>query len=439
MRRTLIADLLAGLSVSFAALSLGAAFGVMSGRGAFAGMIGAAVIPIITSLLGGTRLQASGPTAPMTAVTAMVVAMAYERFPGDARLAGEFVTLILVMSSVLLLMASAFRLGRFIKLVPQVVVLGFMNGIAVLIWTEQIQRLTGIGGKTPIEGGVLLNSAIAVAVLAVILLFPIILHRLRVPAAQGRFMPAIFITIVVFTVLTTAFELPIEHVSIGSGAGSLREYLAMLHDMLPRDERLLSPELLLAALPFALKLSLLAYLDSLLTSLVIDRMTGESTRHDKELMAQGIANGASALLQGIPGAQATIRSVLLLKEGARTRLAGVMVGVYALLGFLVFNKAIVLIASAVFVGVLLKAGWDVLDRDFPILYFRQGWFRIRARNLQLLFILYSTVVTVVVDLNVAVITGSLLFHALKRPLQLPDAEAFLAEVRSDTLLGQELE
>ncbi|NJM26907.1 MAG: hypothetical protein HC859_16990 [Bacteroidia bacterium] len=84
----------AGLTVSFAAISLGAAFGVMSGRGALAGMIGAAVIPIIASTLGGTRLQASGPTAPMTAVSALIIAFAYDHFP-DRTLAEQFVTLIL--------------------------------------------------------------------------------------------------------------------------------------------------------------------------------------------------------------------------------------------------------------------------------------------------------------------------------------------------------
>ena len=95
MRKTLVPDLLAGLTVSFAALSLGAAFGVMSGRGAFAGMVGAAVIPIITSVFGGTRLQASGPTAPMTAVAAVVIAYAYEHFPADKALSEQFITLVL--------------------------------------------------------------------------------------------------------------------------------------------------------------------------------------------------------------------------------------------------------------------------------------------------------------------------------------------------------
>ncbi len=79
--RRLIPDITAGLTVSFAAISLGAAFGVMSGRGAFAGMISAAVIPIVTSIFGGTRIQASGPTAPMTAISALTIAFAYDQFP----------------------------------------------------------------------------------------------------------------------------------------------------------------------------------------------------------------------------------------------------------------------------------------------------------------------------------------------------------------------
>ena len=100
-----LGDVTAGLTVSFAAISLGAAFGAMSGRGAFAGMIGAAVIPIITSAFGGTRLQASGPTAPMTAVSALTVAFAYDSFP-DKTLAEQFITLVFILNAVCLLIAG---------------------------------------------------------------------------------------------------------------------------------------------------------------------------------------------------------------------------------------------------------------------------------------------------------------------------------------------
>jgi len=438
MKKTLIPDLLAGLTVSFAALSLGAAFGVMSGRGAFAGMISAAVIPIITSLFGGTRLQASGPTAPMTAVSSLVIAFAYEHFHGERVLAEQFVTLVLLMNASILILMGVFRLGRYILMVPQVIVLGFMNGIAVLIWVDQVKRLLGIGAKVPLEGGMIANSLIALAVLGSILSIPWLLRKMGVPAGVRRFMPAIFITIVFFTTITTLGNIPVEHVNLGSGAGSIKDFFGMVISYFPTDSHLFSTEMLMKALPYALQLSLLAYLDSLLTSLVIDRMAKERTLHDKELMAQGLANGMSSLLQGIPGAQATIRSVLLLQEGAQTRLAGVMVGVYALLGFLVFNKVIVLIASAVFIGVLFKAGLDVLDRDFIIAYIKGKWHNSRERNIQLFFIVYATLLTVFIDLNVAVISGTVLFYVLKRFVPFNDAEADMAEVHSQDMLGQEV-
>ncbi|MBK8081723.1 MAG: SulP family inorganic anion transporter [Saprospiraceae bacterium] len=187
------------------------------------------------------------------------------------------------------------------------------------------------------------------------------------------------------------------------------------------------------AIPFALQLTLLAYLDSLLTSLVIDNMTKEKTKQDKELIAQGFANGASAILQGIPGAQATIRSVLLLKEGAKTRLAGILVGVFALLGFVVFNNYISMITSAVFVGVLFKAGLDVIDRDFIIAYLKYNWKLNKIRNIQLFFIVYSTVVTVIIDLNVAVVTGTIMFFYCEKYMGITDAEEDFANVESEEI------
>lgn len=431
MRKTLINDILAGLTVSFAALSLGAAFGIMSGRGAFAGMLGAAVIPIITSLLGGTRIQASGPTAPMTAVTAVIVAKAYESFPDEA-LAGQFITFVLVLASLILILSAALRLGKFISVVPQVVILGFMNGIGVLIWVDQFKKLLG-GGDKKLEGSLFINLLLVGGTLALIYLIPYVLRKLNVAESIRRFVPSIFVTIVVVTILTSLLHIPVEHVSLGESFASFGEFLLMVKSFLPIDTSLYTMEVFMLALPLAFQLWLLAYLDSLLTSLVIDKMTKETTKHNKELFAQGIANGVTAILQGIPGAQATIRSVLLLKEGAKTRLAGVFAGIFALLGFLVFGKWITLITSAVFVGVLLKAGLDVLDRDFPIAFFQRKWFNQRMRLIQLSFVLYTTLITVLVDLNVAVISGTILFFACKYIFKIEDVESDFAEVESEEL------
>ena len=123
-------------------------------------MIGAAVIPIITSAFGGTRLQASGPTAPMTAVSALTVAFAYDSFP-DKTLAEQFITLVFILNAVCLVIAGVVRLGKLISYVPNVVILGFMNGIAVLIWKDQIVKVFAINGKPIMEGGIGLNLLLA--------------------------------------------------------------------------------------------------------------------------------------------------------------------------------------------------------------------------------------------------------------------------------------
>ena len=185
---------------------------------------------------------------------------------------------------------------------------------------------------------------------------------------------------------------------------------------------------MLLALPYALQLTLLAYLDSLLTALVVDRMTKEKSKLNKELIAQGLANSVSGLVQGIPGAQATIRSVLLIKEGAQTRLAGVLIGVFALMSIVLFKDYLTLVPAAVFIGVLFKAGLDVCDKDFIMNYLQYDWIKSRTRNVQLFFIAYTTIITVVIDLNIAVISGTIFYYIAKYFWGVKDAEADMTEV-----------
>jgi sulfate permease, SulP family len=435
IKHTILSDILAGLTVSFAALSLGAAFGIMSGRGAFSGMIGAAIIPIITSLLGGTRIQASGPTAPMTAVTAVIVANAYQNFNGNKHLADEYITLVILMASVFIIIAGLSRIGKFINLVPQVIVLGFMNGIGVLIWFDQIKKIFGIGSSPQIEGSIITNLLIVVSTISLIFLIPTILKWINVPEKIRKFIPSIFISILIITFFTTSLNPQVQHVYLGEGYNSINDYMNVVIYDLPLNKNLFQADLILSAIPMALQLCMLAYLDSLLTSLVIDKMTAEKTNSNKELIAQGMANGIAGFLQGIPGAQATIRSVLLIKEGAKTRIAGVFVGVFALLGFLLFGKLISLITSAVFVGILLKAGLDVMDKDFIKAYLKNNWIRNKNRNIQLLFIFYTTLITVIIDLNVAVISGTVFFYLSKKFFLVKDVEDTFSEISHDEEKG----
>lgn len=428
MKKSFITDLLAGLTVSFAALSLGAAFGIQSGRGALAGMLGAAVIPIIASLFGGTRVQASGPTAPMTTITALIVASAYDQFTGDRILAEQYITMVLLMSSVFMILSGIIRLGRFIAYVPQVIVLGFMNGIAFLVWIGQLNALFGLNGKTALTGELSTNIILVLSTLALIYLLPMLYKRIKFLDKIKGFLPAIFLTIIIITVSTSMMSIEAERVALDSQINSLGDFIKILKQYFPSDSRLLEMGLLISAAKFAGQLCLLAYLDSLLTSLVVDRMMGEKTKYNKELVAQGLANAVAGVLQCIPGAQATIRSVLLIKEGAQQRIAGIFVGIFTLLGFLVFNNLIILITSAVFVGVLIKVGIDVLDRDFPYYYFKRKLYYDKKRNIQFAIIIYTTLMTVLIDLNIAVITGTIIFYIGKRYFGFVDTEGNFAEV-----------
>ena len=424
--RKFSADLTAGLTVSFAAISLGAAFGVMSGRGAFAGMIGAAVIPIIASIFGGTRIQASGPTAPMTAVSALSVAFAYDTFPNQA-LAEQFITLIFIMNAVFLLLLGLTGTGKLIRLVPNVVILGFMNGIAFLIWADQFARVFAIGdGNEPMLGGIGINLIVALVTFALIYVIIWGVKKLAIRPQIRSFISGVLWSIILMTAIAVMFNFNIEKVALGNSVESVGAYMATLGNYFPGSEIFQWKYLTMAA-PFALQLTMLAYLDSLLTALVVDRLTREKSKLNKELVAQGLANGASALFQGIPGAQATIRAVLLIKEGARSRLAGVLIGVFALISIILLKDYLTLVPAAVFIGVLLKAGLDVCDKEFISSYFGRRWYTNRVRNLQFLFILYTTVVTILIDLNIAVVTGTIFFYIARRFRLLDDVETDLSE------------
>lgn len=424
-KRIIITDLLAGLTVSFAALALGAAFGIMSGRGAFAGMIAAAVIPIITGLFGGTRLSVSGPTGPMTAVSSLVVAFAYESFQ-DKILAEQFITLVFIMLGVFLILASILRLGKYISYVPQVVILGFMSGIAMLIWIDQFKVVFGLGGKVAPDGEVITNIVIALSTVLLIFLIPVILKKLKLPHNIRIFIPPTLSAIIIMTVITSVFNMNVGHIKLGSDGSSISDLATLAISYIP-SMQILKWEYIMMALPYALQLLLLGYLDSLLTALIMDNLTKEKSNYNKELFGQGLSNIASAIVMGIPGAQATIRSVLLFKEGAKTRLGAVSAGVIALLLFMVFKDYVTIVTSAVFIGVLLKAAWDVFEREFLTIYLKRKWYLNKSRNIQLGFILYTMFATALVDLNFAVFSGTVFFYLAKRYWKIKDVEITLTD------------
>ena len=421
-KENFIKDILAGLTTAFAAIALGAAFGVQSGRGAFAGMIAAGIIPIITSIFGGTRLQASGPTAPMTAVMVLIVTSAYSVYGDQSANAEGFITMVMLLTGLFLGLAGLFKLGKIITYVPNVVILGFMNGIAMLIWWDQIKKLFGLAGGVKLIGETWQNVILALITFVTILIFPKLLEKLKIPEKIRPFIPGTLVVIIAGTYFVIFNGLSLETVKLGASINNFGEFFGLLGKYWPNPS-LWNLETILKAAPFALQLTILAYLDSLLTSLVIDKITNEETNKNKELVAQGMANAVAGLFGGIAGAQATIRSVILIKEGAKTRFAGVMVGVFALLGALVFKDLIVLVASAIFIGVLFKAGLDVFEKDFFKDYFKKRGFEDKNWNWQLAFVVYTTLVTVFTDLNIAVFSGTILFYIAKFYLKIKDVSA----------------
>ena len=419
-------NVVAGLTVSFVAISLGAAFGILSERGAFAGIISAGIIALVTAVFGGTRVQCSGPTAPMTAVSAVVVAYAYDelltRAPGANP--DNFINVVFILTGVVLLLAGVFRLGRFIQIVPRVVVSGFMDGIAILIWLDQLKKLFEFGGASAFEGSFQGNLTLAIVTFALVMGLPNVFKALAPRASH--FLPATLITIIALTFVANIARLDVEYVNLTTSLRSFSDVSALIASQVPHDW---SVGIILLALPFAFQLAMLGYLDTLLTSLVVDKLTGEATKRDRELAAQGIANSLVAFVGGIPGAQATIRSVLIIKERGTLRLAGIMVGVFVLIEMVLFQDLINLIPQAVFSGLLFKVGYDVFDWRPLRLYFRGrlgtqtrlGKLLTRPHDIldgvthwEALFVAGTTLVTVLWSLNAAVIGFSVLFYVVKR-------------------------
>lgn len=439
-------NVIAALTVSFAALSLGASFGILSERGVFAGMLSAALIALVTALFGGTRIQCSGPTAPMTTVTAVIVAFATTELktqvPGINP--DHFINIVILLTAVLMGLMAVFRLGKFISLIPKVVVSGFMNGIAILIWLDQIKQLFGLGGKTAIGGPLVSNLLVTIASVLLIFMLPGFLKQVMPKFAS--LLSATLLTILIMTAVSTILALTIEPVQLEGSLRSWGDLTALVAAQWPSDW---SATLIWLALPFAAQLAMLAYLDTLLTSIVVDKMTKTETKRNQELAAQGIGMSVVALIGGLPGAQATIRSVLLVKEKATMRLAGVLVGIFALIEILIFQDAINLIPKAVFAGVLIKVGWDVFDWKPVRLYLKsllhkppqwllsiltqEGDASLNVSIREMMLIAGTTLVTILWDLNVAVISFTSFFYLYNKfaPNPIPDLEEDETEGFSD--------
>jgi SulP family sulfate permease len=382
-RRLLASDLLAGVTVGVVALPLAMAFGIASGVTPQAGIYTAIVGGFLVSLLGGSRIQIGGPTGAFVVIVAGIIA--------QHGLSG--LLMVTMMAGVILLFLAVTGLGQAVKFIPRPVVLGFTNGIALLIASTQIKDFLGLRVDTPSEffgrmtvlAGALdtvdaLAFGLGAGSLALVLLVPKWLPRL----------PGSIVALVTGTLAVAAFGLPVE--TIGSKFGGIPSSLPAF--AIPEFHA----DLILPLLPAALTVALLAAVESLLSAVVADTMTGDRHNSNAELLAQGVANLLVPLVGGIPVTGAIARTATNYRSGAKTPVAGLVHAVTLLVVVLVLAPLAFYVPLATLAAVLFVVAYNMGEwREIG------GIWRLDWADRSVWAITFA--LTVIADLTVAVETG----------------------------------
>ncbi|MBT8179166.1 MAG: SulP family inorganic anion transporter [Eudoraea sp.] len=409
-------DLLGGVTAGIVALPLALAFGVSSGLGPSAGLYGAIFISFFAALFGGTSTQISGPTAPMTAVSMVVIAGIIAIYDGSVEKALPAILLVFLLAGLFQIGLGLLGIGRYIRYIPYPVVSGFMTAIGVIIivtqilpalgyypredqaWVEPfkpqaeelilenilreeagegilvledfeetIARASKITEQTIAEEARILAAKEASGVMGAIKIIPraldnmswleLILALATIFIIYGfkritKVVPSTLVALVVVSGVAYGFNLDyrtIEQIPEGFPMPNLEIFTQFKVS---------------AITPFiftALTLALLGAIDSLLTSVVADNMTKTKHNPNKELVGQGIGNSIAAIFGGLPGAGATIRTVVNINSGGKTRLSGMIAGLLLLIILLAMGPVASKIPAAVLAGILITVGIAVMD------------------------------------------------------------------------------
>jgi SulP family sulfate permease len=409
-------DLFGGITAGIVALPLALAFGVSSGLGPSAGLYGAIFVSFFAALFGGTNTQISGPTAPMTAVSMVVIAGMIATFDGDVTKAMPAILTVFLLAGLMQVGLGFLGLGKYIKYIPYPVVSGFMTAIGVIILVTQVLPSIGYYPKEDDafveqfkpqaeeimldnilkeeagegilvledfketikraekttqdqilrESQILANSD-ASGVLGTLKILPRALQHinwLELLLALGTIIiifgfkkittkvPSTLVALLVMSGIAVGFGLdyrPIQEIPSGLPLPNFEIFTAFkLNSVTPYVFT-------------ALTLALLGAIDSLLTSVVADNMTKTKHKPNKELIGQGIGNSIGALFGGIPGAGATIRTVVNINAGGKTRLSGMIAGLMLLVILLALGPIASKIPAAVLAGILVTVGIGVMD------------------------------------------------------------------------------
>ena len=409
-------DLFGGITAGIVALPLALAFGVSSGLGPDAGLYGAIFISFFAALFGGTSTQISGPTAPMTALSMVVIAGIIAANDGNVDKALPAILTVFLLAGIIQIGLGLIGLGKYIRYIPYPVVSGFMTAIGLMIILTQVAPSLGYNAKQDTEfvetfkaeaeelilenilkeeagEGILvlenfretvyraekitskdilresqtLAANKASGVLGAIRVFSRMIQNinlLELALSVGTILiifgfkrittkiPSTLVALVVMSGISVAFDLkykPIEEIPFGFPVPNLEIFSSFSFSSV-------SPYIFTA-----LTLAILGAIDSLLTSVVADNMTKTKHKPNKELIGQGIGNSIASIFGGIPGAGATIRTVVNINAGGKTKLSGMIAGVMLLIVMLGLGPVASRIPAAVLAGILVTVGIGVID------------------------------------------------------------------------------
>jgi SulP family sulfate permease len=383
-RRDWIADVIAGLTVGLVALPLAMAFGIASGVTPQAGIYTAILGGLLVSALGGSKIQIGGPTGAFVVIVAGIIA--------QHGLSG--LLMVTMMAGVILIFLGLTGLGTAVRFIPRPIVIGFTNGIALLIASTQIKEFFGLKmPENPSEffarlaalgrhAGTLDWTALglALASLAIILSVPKLVPRL----------PGSIVALLAGTAATAIFGLPVE--TIGTKFGGIPQGFPSF--ALPQFR----PDLILPLLPSAFTVAILAAIESLLSAVVADSMSGDRHNSNVELVAQGVANLVTPLVGGIPVTGAIARTATNYRSGARTPVAGIIHAVTLLLVILALAPLARFIPLATLAAVLFVVAYNMGE-------WREIGSILRLDLAEISVWLITFVLTVIADLTIAVEVG----------------------------------
>lgn len=368
--KNLKGDIFGGITAGIVALPLALAFGIQafggiddpaaSSMGALAGLVGATLLGFFAALFGGTHSQISGPTGPMTVITASLVSGVW------ASSQGSFSEVLLAMSmagmfcGLFQILFGIIKIGKYVRYIPYPVLSGFMSGIGVIIILQQLYPLVGLKSPvltidmitelpTRIAGGISLSALwLGLGTIAIIYLFPLLTKKI----------PATLVALIVMTVVSLFMDLP-ERLTIGSiPAGLPVPFFAKEGIELAGIDWM---GVLKASIIPGLTLAGLGSIDTLLTSVVADNITKTHHNSNRELVGQGIGNMVSGLFCGIAGAGATMRTVVNVKSGGRTQLSGMIHSLLLLSILLGLGSLVKYVPLSVLAGILITVGWGIID------------------------------------------------------------------------------